>query len=188
VSEDGRQLVGAVLAGAVDLPEASGEVRALAGAMSGRRHAFTGFMRDARLLRYVLKVNIVPLMQVTPIHIVAWTSATAFCGFDGALRGAPGGSEAAHIRWFNFDGPDDLDNGLALCSLHHKLLDRGAIGLRDPGTVVVSDGFCAVGDVGRTVYALDGRELRPRPGNVLPAAGNVLWHTREVFKGDPLAA
>jgi putative restriction endonuclease len=119
--------------------------------------------------------------------VAAWDRSCAFCGFDGALGGSPVGIEAAHIRWFNFDGPDNLDNGLALSSLHHKLLDRGAIGLRDPGTVVASDGFSAVGDVGRAVYALHGSELRPRPGTVLPAADYVLWHTREVFKGAPLA-
>jgi hypothetical protein len=32
-------------------------------------------------------------------------------------------------RWFAFDGPDTPDNGLALCSLHHKLFDLGALGL-----------------------------------------------------------
>jgi putative restriction endonuclease len=122
-------------------------------------------------------------------QIVAdWDRSCAFCGYDGALHGAPVGIEAAHIRWFNFGGPDDLDNGLALCSLHHKLLDRGAIGLRDPGTIFVSDAFSAVGEVGRSVYELHGRELRPRPGTVLPAEEHVLWHRREVFKGTPLAA
>ena len=39
------------------------------------------------------------------------------------------GIEAAHIRWFNLCGPDVPDNGLALCALHYKLLDRGALGL-----------------------------------------------------------
>lgn len=120
--------------------------------------------------------------------VAAWDRCCAFCGYDGALLGAPVGIEAAHIRWFNFGGPDNLDNGLALCSLHHKLLDRGAIGLRDPGTVFVSDAFSAVGDVGRTVYELHGRELRPRPGTSLPAEEHVLWHRQEVFKGNPLAA
>jgi putative restriction endonuclease len=33
---------------------------------------------------------------------------------------------------------DELDNGLALCSLHHKLFDRGVFGLDDDLTVVVS--------------------------------------------------
>lgn len=120
--------------------------------------------------------------------VAAWDRSCAFCGFDGALGGSPVGIEAAHIRWFNFEGPDNLDNGLALCSLHHKLLDRGAIGLRDPGTVVVSTHFSAVGSVGRAVYELHGRELRPRPGTTLPAEAYVAWHSSEVFKGDPLAA
>ena len=120
--------------------------------------------------------------------VAAWDRSCAFCGFDGALNGAPVGIEAAHIRWFNFGGPDSLDNGLALCSLHHKLLDRGAIGLSDPGTIFVSDAFSAVGNVGRSVYALHGRELRPRPGTALPALEHVEWHRQEVFKGAPLAA
>lgn len=120
--------------------------------------------------------------------VAAWDRSCAFCGYDGALLGAPVGIEAAHIRWFNFGGPDSLDNGLALCSLHHKLLDRGAIGLRDPGTIFVSDAFSAVGDIGRAVYSLHGRELQPRPGTSLPAVEHVLWHRQEVFKGEPLAA
>ena len=77
---------------------------------------------------------------------------------------------------------------MVLSSLHHKLLDRGAIGLRDPGTVIVSSAFSAVGAAGRAVYDLHGRELRPRPGTVLPAPEYVMWHHMEVFKGDPLAA
>jgi putative restriction endonuclease len=120
--------------------------------------------------------------------VAAWDRSCAFCGYDGALHGAPVGIEAAHIRWFNFGGPDSLNNGLALCSLHHKLLDRGAIGLSSPGTIYVSDAFSANGDVGRSVYALHGLELRPRPGTELPAAEYVLWHRQEVFKGNPLAA
>ena len=91
------------------------------------------------------------------------------------------------MRWFNFEGPDELDNGLALCALHHKTFDRGAIGLAD-GTIVVSDAFSATGPMGRSVYDLHGVELRPRPGTVLPAADHVEWHRREVFKGAPFAA
>jgi len=92
-----------------------------------------------------------------------------------------------HIRWFNLGGPDELDNGLALCSLHHKLLDRGALGLSDDARVQVSEHFRAVG-VGKAVYDLHGRELRPRPGVQLPATQHVEWHRTQVFKGSPLAA
>ena len=120
--------------------------------------------------------------------VAAWDRACAFCGYDGSLGGAPVGIEAAHVRWFTFDGPDDLDNGLALCSLHHKLFDRGAIGLADGGIVVVSEAFAATGSVARRVYDLHGHELRPRPGTALPADDHVRWHRQEVFKGSPLAA
>jgi putative restriction endonuclease len=119
--------------------------------------------------------------------IAAWDRSCAFCGYDGSLFGVPVALEAAHVHWFNFGGPDELDNGLALCSLHHKLLDRGAIGFRDPGTIDVSDAFTAVGESGRATYALHGRELRPRPGTKLPASEHIDWHREQVFKGQPLA-
>lgn len=33
--------------------------------------------------------------------------------------------EAAHIQWHSHEGPDAITNGLALCSVHHELFDRG---------------------------------------------------------------
>jgi putative restriction endonuclease len=117
----------------------------------------------------------------------AWDGACAFCGYDGSLGGAPVGIEAAHVRWFKLGGPDELDNGLALCSLHHKLFDRGALGLSADARVQVSEHFRATG-VGKQVYDLHGRELRPRPGAQLPASVHVEWHRTQVFKGLPLAA
>lgn len=113
----------------------------------------------------------------------AWDRSCAFCGFDGQSGGAPIGIEAAHVRWFNFGGPDDLDNGLALCSLHHKLFDRGVLGLGSGETVMVSSIFSARTEEGKRVHDLHGRELRPRPGTKLPAAAHVSWHADEVFKG-----
>ena len=120
--------------------------------------------------------------------VAAWDRSCAFCGFDGSLGGAPVGIEAAHVRWFNIGGPDDPDNGLALCSLHHKLFDRGALGLADPETVVVSTKFGAVSEAGKRIYDLHGRRLTPRPGTTLPAVAHVEWHSREVFKGSALSA
>src|SRR6478672_10825060 len=81
----------------------------------------------------------------------AWDYQCAFCGYDGRLGSGVVGLEAAHVRWFNLGGPDDPDNGLALCSLHHKLFDRGALGpqSRPHGDrllgVLRSDGQCTVG-------------------------------------------
>lgn len=120
--------------------------------------------------------------------IMAWDRACAFCGFDGSFAGMPVGIEAAHVRWFNFGGPDELDNGLALCSLHHKLLDRGVLGLGDPDTIVVSQSFAAVSEPGKRVYDLHGTRLRPRPGTRVPSLEHVAWHQSEVFKGEPLSS
>ncbi|GAB3171318.1 putative restriction endonuclease [Micromonospora palomenae] len=118
----------------------------------------------------------------------AWDRQCAFCGYDGQLGNASVGVEAAHVRWWAFDGPDSLDNGLALCVLHHKLFDFGALGLDATSHIHVSTAFTARTELGRAVYNLHGRVLRPRPGTLIPAVEHVLWHRREVFKGKPLAA
>ncbi|HUZ25349.1 MAG TPA: HNH endonuclease, partial [Streptosporangiaceae bacterium] len=116
----------------------------------------------------------------------AWDRQCAFCGYDGQLAGASAGIDAAHVRWFSFDGPDDLDNGLALCVLHHKLFDLGVLGLDTAMRVLVSAVFTARTSAGQSVYELHGRQLAPRPGTIIPAASHVSWHSREVFKGRPL--
>jgi len=113
----------------------------------------------------------------------AWDRQCAFCGFDGQLGASSVGLEAAHIRWFNYDGPDDLDNGLALCSLHHKLLDRGVLGLTEDYRIQVSTDYTARTAAGRQIYELADHELRPRPGTPLPDPSHVRWHRTQVFKG-----
>ena len=118
----------------------------------------------------------------------AWDRQCASCGYDGQFAGASVAIEAAHVRWFAFGGPDSADNGLALCSLHHKLFDLGMLGLNTSLTVVVSARFSARTLAGRAIYDLHGRELSPRPGTARPALSHISWHTRQVFKGEPLAA
>lgn len=88
------------------------------GEMRDDRHAAGARRRDAGWRSAVLQ---------------AWDRQCAFCGCDGQLVGASAGIDAAHVRWFAFDGPDDLDNGLALCVLHHKLFDLGVLGLARAG-------------------------------------------------------
>lgn len=111
-----------------------------------------------------------------------WDECCAFCGYDGRLGSTPVGIEAAHVRWFNLGGPDDLDNGFALCSLHHKLFDRGALGLTPDMTVLVSPMFTARTEASKRVYDLHGRALQPRPGTLLPAERHRVWHEEQVFK------
>jgi putative restriction endonuclease len=118
----------------------------------------------------------------------SWDRQCAFCGYDGQLAGATAGIDAAHVRWFTFDGPDDLDNGLALCVLHHKLFDLGVLGLDLSLRVLVTGAFTARTSAGRAVYELHGQRLTPRLGTTVPSDEHINWHTRQVFKGRPLAA
>ena len=118
----------------------------------------------------------------------AWDRQCAFCGYDGQLAGASIGVDAAHVRWWAFDGPNTLDNGLALCTLHHKLFDIGVLGLDPSMRILVSAAFTARTRAGRAIYDLHSQVLVPRPGTPTPALVHVNWHKREVFKGNPLPA
>jgi putative restriction endonuclease len=77
------------------------------------------------------------------------------------------------------------DNGLALCALHHKLLDRGALRLDDGYRSQVTTAFSARTDTGKLVHEL---EPRARPGTPLPRPEYVHWHTTQVLKGLALTA
>ena len=69
----------------------------------------------------------------------------AVCGFavhleDNACRSrAPIALDAAHIRWHQARGPARVQNGIALCALHHRLFDYGAFTLSRRLTVVVAE-------------------------------------------------
>jgi putative restriction endonuclease len=120
----------------------------------------------------------------------AYERRCAMCGYDGSLAGDTVGLDAAHLRWWSHEGPDEVDNGLCLCSLHHKLLDRGVLGIADNGTVDVSQDFVARSEVGtRMVTDLAGRPLLdPQRGQPAPAEAHVSWHRAQVFRGPPRAA
>lgn len=42
--------------------------------------------------------------------------------------------------------------------------------------------------LGQLATELHQRPLSPRPGTPTPASAHIEWHTREVFKGNPLPA
>ena len=92
--------------------------------------------------------------------LTAYEDRCAFCGYDGMIGAAPVGLEAAHVRWWAYGGPDDVDNGLCLCSLHHKLFDKGVLGIGDGHRILVSQSFVGRGPAALgQVIALAGRPL-----------------------------
>ncbi|CAL9501020.1 hypothetical protein SUDANB15_03419 [Streptomyces sp. enrichment culture] len=122
--------------------------------------------------------------------LTAYEYRCAFCGYDGRIGAVPVGLEAAHVRWWAFDGPDDVDNGLCLCSLHHKLFDKGVLGVGEGHRVLVSQRFVGHSPAARAqVTELSGRPLvGPQPGAAPVAARHRAWHTAQVFHGDPRPA
>jgi putative restriction endonuclease len=113
----------------------------------------------------------------------AYAYRCAMCGFDGRLGRNPVAIEAAHVRWHSQDGPDDLANAIALCSLHHALLDCGVLGLSPGLRVTVSPLYVATSQAGRAIDALAGQPLLTvRPGQPSVDAIYVNWHAIQVFK------
>jgi len=62
----------------------------------------------------------------------------AVCGLHLRLGDSLVALEAAHIKWVQAGGPNDTRNGLALCTLHHQLFDRGAFTLSGDQRILVS--------------------------------------------------
>jgi putative restriction endonuclease len=123
-----------------------------------------------------------PQFRLTVLEAYDYTC--AFCGYDGLLDGAAVGLDAAHLRWRAYDGPDDLVNGLCLCALHHRLLDRGVLGLTSDRTITVSRRYTSHSRTARTlVLDLSARPARP-PGGGRPlvAPDHIAWHTDQVFR------
>lgn len=118
------------------------------------------------------------------IVLRAYHSRCAFCGYDLRLDGALVGLEAAHIRWKQYGGPCEVNNGLALCSLHHSAFDMGAIGINEDMTIRVSGGVNRSTVVDQLFWQREGQKLfLPRDKIFWPAERFVEWHRGQVFKG-----
>lgn len=97
------------------------------------------------------------------------------------------GLEAAHVRWWSYHGPDEVDNGLCLCSLHHKLFDKGVLGLGEGRRILVSQRLVGRSEASKQhVLALAGRQvIGPQAGTPTVASRHRQWHAQQVFRGKP---
>src|SRR5690606_34370718 len=94
------------------------------------------------------------------------------------------GVEAAHIKWHQAGGPDIEENGIALCSLHHKLFDRGVFTLNSERKFLVSEYANGGEGFDEWVMKYHGQFIRhPVSQNYNPNNVFLDWHVREVFKG-----
>lgn len=107
----------------------------------------------------------------------------AICGFDLRLGNTPICLEAAHIKWHQAGGPAVAQNGLALCSLHHKLFDRGAFTIDQSFKIKVSEHVNGSNGVEEWLHRYSGHSLKlPLSTDFYPSEKFTSWHVKEVFK------
>lgn len=103
------------------------------------------------------------------------------CAFCDSRRQTPNGHfevHAAHIRPVSDDGPDLVQNGLALCRLHHWAFDNGWLAIDEDYTLLVAE---YTETEGYEEFAqLDGCELRaPRNKYKQPGSDFIRYHRRK---------
>lgn len=113
----------------------------------------------------------------------AYERRCAICGYDGRLADTLLGLEAAHVKWWAFSGPDDVSNGVALCSFHHVALDAGALSLSDDLTILVSAEVNGQTMVDELLRSFASRRMRPPQASYpAPSPEFLAWHRKEVFR------
>lgn len=108
----------------------------------------------------------------------------AICGFNVRLGANLIAVEAAHIQWHQAGGPDNEDNGIALCSLHHKLFDRGVFTISQERKILVSEEAHGTFGFEEWLMRYHGQILRaPIRPEYSPRGTFLKWHVCEVFRG-----
>jgi putative restriction endonuclease len=113
----------------------------------------------------------------------AYLAECCVCGFSLRLLDGLIGVDAGHVRWHAHGGPDEVPNGLALCALHHRLFDHGAITVREDLRVRVARAL-AGSSARALVKELDGQELRlPVDQQFYPSREHLRRHHAQAFQG-----
>lgn len=115
----------------------------------------------------------------------AYGYSCAVCGFNIRMAHQLVGVEAAHIKWHQAGGPDIESNGLALCSMHHKLFDHGVFTINNDRRFIVSQNANGSNGLNEWLMQFHGKEVRgPIQDIYVPNEDFLHWHVKEVFKGD----
>ena len=92
--------------------------------------------------------------------------------------------QAAHIKPFNEQGPNSINNGILLRSDLHILFDRGYITITPDYKVEVSKRIKLEFNNGKNYYAFHGKELLTLPKLIQerPSSDFLVWHNENIFK------
>lgn len=89
--------------------------------------------------------------------------------------------EAAHIRPVEANGPDRVQNGLALSGTVHWMFDRGLIGIADDRSILLSRHLNDL-DGANSLINRSGRLLVPDDERNWPHPAFLAWHRENRFK------
>jgi len=120
--------------------------------------------------------------EFTDLVLANYRYRCAVCGFDATVNKHAFGLDGAHIRWFSQNGPDSVENGLALCKIHHWAYDKGVISIEPNNfSITVSSKF-----VGRDplsinlIEKLSGKEIYQYK-DVPPSHEYLTWHYNYIY-------
>lgn len=89
--------------------------------------------------------------------------------------------DAAHIRPVEADGPDIVNNGIALSGTAHWMFDRGLISLSNDLDIMISRHVNDLEGV-RSILNKSGRALSPKRAGQRPHPHFLEWHRENCFK------
>ena len=89
--------------------------------------------------------------------------------------------QAAHIMPVEFNGPDIIQNGIALSGTVHWMFDRGLISLADNLEIIISRQANDRQAIERLLN-LTGKANMPKPERLRPAPQFLQWHRTNIFK------
>ncbi|MFC5700717.1 phosphorothioated DNA-binding restriction endonuclease [Cohnella faecalis] len=114
----------------------------------------------------------------------AYEFSCAICGFNVRLGHNLVAVDAAHIQWHQAGGPDSEENGIALCTLHHKLFDRGVFTITGEREMLVAEEAHGTQGFEEWLMRFHGKRIRaPIHPVYQPKETFIEWHVREVFRG-----
>ena len=115
------------------------------------------------------------------VIIKAYDKTCAFTGLRFINGGGRAEVQAAHIRPVEHDGPDSVNNGIALSGTAHWMFDRGLLSLADDGEILVSRHINNTEEIDRLL--VNDRQARlPALQRNQPHPSYLAWHREECFK------
>ena len=115
--------------------------------------------------------------------LTAYGYKCAICGFDCRIGHTTIGLEAAHIKWHQARGPSSVDNGVAMCALHHKAYDRGVFTIDDDYFFIISNQAYGGKTYNDLLYSYSGKRISlPNSTESMPNQEYLRWHKSNIFR------